>query len=105
MARPSWMARWCRMVAIAQDGTALGVWLLEGSGLPGLPALAEVAERALEARRAGGRLVLDAATSELAELIELAGLPVEVRRQAEGREQSLGVDEVEEEGHLGDPTI
>jgi hypothetical protein len=57
----------------------------------------------LEAGRAGYRITLGRAPDELAELVELAGLSevlgLEPRRQAEQREQPLGV---EEEGQLPD---
>jgi len=43
------------------------------------------------------------ASSEMAELLALAALPVEVQRQPEGGEEALGVEEVEEEVHPGDP--
>ena len=57
----------------------------------------------LAARRMGLDLRLNVVSRELRELIELAGLTqvlgVEPRRQAEEREQRVGV---EEEGELGD---
>ena len=58
----------------------------------------------LEARRAGYAIVVAGAPRELAELIELAGLSevlgLEPRREAEEREERLGV---EEERDLADP--
>jgi hypothetical protein len=39
---------------------------------------------------------------ELLELVDLAGLVVEVQREAEGGEQAILVEEREEEAHLGD---
>lgn len=60
----------------------------------------------LEARRLGLELRLVEASDELLELVDLAGLVVvlgvEPRRQAEEREERLGV---EEERQLGDPTL
>jgi hypothetical protein len=58
----------------------------------------------LAARRLGCDLRLQRASAELAELVDFMGLAevlrVEVRRQAEQREECLGV---EEEGELDDP--
>ena len=58
----------------------------------------------LLARRGGFEIRVRAASPELRELISLAGLDVvlgvEPRREAEEREERLGV---EEEGQLGDP--
>ena len=60
----------------------------------------------LAARRRGQRLQLRHASDELRRLIAFAGLSevlrVEPRRQAEEREQRLGV---EEERELDDPTL
>ena len=58
----------------------------------------------LLARRGGFEIRVRAASPELRELISLAGLDVvlgvEPQREAEEREERLGV---EEEGQLGDP--
>jgi anti-anti-sigma regulatory factor len=60
----------------------------------------------LEARRRGERLELHGASDELRDLIVFVGLGdvlrVEPRRQAEEREEGLGV---EEEGELGDAAV
>ncbi len=60
----------------------------------------------LAARRKGLDLRLHVVSRELRDLIELAGLTqvlgVEPRRQAEEREQRVGV---EEEGELGDAIV
>ena len=60
----------------------------------------------LAVRRKGADLRLHVVSRELRELIELAGLTqalrVEPRRQAEQREQRVGV---EEEGELGDAIV
>ena len=60
----------------------------------------------LAARRAGYRIDVTAAPDDVVELIELAGLAetlgVEPRRQAEEREERLGV---EEEGELDHPPV
>lgn len=80
----------------------MATWVLEGDGPPDLAAVDSIAKQALAATRAGGRLVLAQVAPALRELLALAGLPVEVQGETERREQALGVEEVEEEGHLGD---
>lgn len=42
-------------------------------------------------------------TPEMTELLDLAGLGVEVQRQAERGKEPLGIEGMEEEGELGDP--
>jgi hypothetical protein len=60
----------------------------------------------LAAKRCGGGLQVCAASDDLLDLIEFAGLGdvlgVEPRRQPEEREQGLGV---EKEGELPDPPV
>jgi hypothetical protein len=53
---------------------------MEGCGCPDLGAVDQLARFALTAGRRGERLVLHDVSPELAELLELAGLPVEVQR-------------------------
>ena len=62
----------------------------------------EVARLALWAGRDGGSVVLSEVSPELDELLELSGLRVEMRWQAEGGEETLVVEQVEEEAHPGD---
>jgi hypothetical protein len=93
---------WGRVTVTGPDGTELVRCVLAGPGDPGLAAVDIVAGLALLARRHRGRMVLTDASSALRELLELAGLPIEVQRQAERREQPLGVQEREEEMHGGD---
>jgi hypothetical protein len=65
-----------------------------------------LARAALNARRFGARLRVVNETRELEELIALAGLDEVLfggrRREAEQREESLGV---EEGGEAGDPSV
>lgn len=72
-------------------------------GAAGLGTVDAVARVSLMARRQGWRMVLHPGSGELRALLELAGLGVEVQGQAEHGEEPLGVQEEEEEGHLGDP--
>ena len=71
-----------------------------------LDAVEALARLQLAARRKGLDLRLHVVSRELRDLIELAGLTqvlgVEPRRQAEEREQRVGV---EEEGELGDAIV
>jgi anti-anti-sigma regulatory factor len=71
-----------------------------------LAAVEALARLQLAARRKGLDLRLHVVSRELRDLIELAGLTqvlgVEPRRQAEEREQRLGV---EEEGELGNAIV
>ena len=71
-----------------------------------LDAVEALARLQLAARRKGHHLRLHVLSRELRDLIELAGLTqvlgVEPRRQAEEREQRLGV---EEERELDDPAV
>jgi hypothetical protein len=83
---------WCRMMALGADGRATGLWVVRGRGRPDLQTIDSIARRALEATRAGGRLVLWDVAPNLRELLELVPLPVlldgtvEAGGQPEGRE-------------------
>jgi hypothetical protein len=74
--------------------------------VPCLATVDALARVQLVARRLGYDLRLERAPHELVELIELVGLAdvlrVEPERQAEEREDRLGV---EEEGELDDPAL
>jgi hypothetical protein len=93
---------WCRVTLIGADGTEVAHSTLEGPGAPDLLALDQVAHLALVAARAGGAVVLSDVSPDMGDLLDLSGLGVEVQRQAEGREESLGVQREEEERHGGD---
>lgn len=99
------MQRWCRLVARAVDGTNCEERDLAGRGTPGIAVVDVVARAALRAARAGNHLLVADAVEAVVELLELAGLAgvVEVQRQPEGGEQPVGVEDVQEERHLGDP--
>ncbi len=85
------MGRWCRITIV-----------LEGPGAPDLAAVDDLARWQLLGHRLGGRVVVDQVAPQMTQLLELAGLGVEVQWQAEGWEQPIVVQQVEEEGHLGD---
>jgi hypothetical protein len=83
---------------IAADGSVLGTHVLAGKGLPDLAAVDDVARLQLSATRLGGGIVLVAAVAALRELLDLAGLSVEMRGEAEEGEDRRGVQEHVEPG-------
>jgi len=93
---------WCEVTCRGADGSVLAACVLEGRGAPDLEAVDDVARLALFASRAGGRVVLTRVAPALRELLDLAGLRVEMEGQAEGGEEPLGIEEIEEEAHLDD---
>ncbi len=95
----------CRVRVERRDGTVVGDRTLHGFGEPDLDTLDAVARLLLAARRAGERIVVIDAVPALLELLELAGLRVEASGQAEAGEDLTGVEQVEEEAHLGDATV
>jgi hypothetical protein len=96
------MQRWCRVTVLEPDGTVRVQHILEGPRIPDVGSVEEVARLALWAGRDGGAVVLSEVAPELDELLELSGLRVEMRWQAEGGEEPLVVEHVEEEAHPGD---
>ena len=93
---------WCTVTLVGPDGLALASWALEGPGPPDLDAVGDVARLALVAGRAGGTIVLSDLCVELRGLLDLAGLCVEMGREAEGREQPFRIHGGEEEVHPRD---
>jgi hypothetical protein len=69
---------WCQMALIGPGGAVLATRRLCGVGAPGIEAVDDVARLALAAARLGGRVVMGEVSPEMAELLELAGLGVEV---------------------------
>ena len=66
--------------------------VVEGAEPPDLTTVEAVARLAVVARRMGWRLRLAPPTARLEELLELAGLCVEVGREPEGGEEPFGVE-------------
>jgi hypothetical protein len=93
---------WCRVLVVGADHTALACHQLGGPGPPDIGAVDDVARLALQARRLGGRIVLSDVSPALRALLNLAGLRVEMEREAEGGEEPLGVERGQEELHPGD---
>jgi hypothetical protein len=78
--------RWCRVTMMGSDGEPIAAGELEGPGAPDLGAVDDLARLALLAKRLDAHLRLAQVTPQLADLLELAGLPelgVEVERQPE----------------------
>jgi hypothetical protein len=87
---------------VRPDGTVLADWVFAGAGAPTLGAVDDVARLALLATRLGCRIALAEVSPAMRELLDLAGLRVEVQGQAELGEEPLGVQERQEEVHPGD---
>jgi len=96
------LERWCRVTVFGPDGGVLSDQVLQGRGAPDLGAVDEIARQTLRATRIEGRIAISDVSPEMEELLELAGLGVEVKRQAELGEESLGIQERQEETHLRD---
>jgi hypothetical protein len=96
------LERWCRITIVDADGSVMGSSVLEGQGGPDLGTVDDIARLALVAARLGGSVVLDDVSPAMRELLELAGLCVEVERKAEFGEEPLGVQEGQEEIHPRD---
>lgn len=94
--------RWCRVQLIGPDGDPLGCYPFGGPDGPDLRVVDELARLDLLTARLGARIELIDVVPALRELLDLAGLGVEMERQAKSREQPLGVEEVQEEVHGGD---
>jgi len=97
--------RWCRVAVVGPDGTEAACCDLEGKGSPGLGTVDQVAYLALLARRLEGHITLGEVSPSLRELLELGGLYLEMEGQAELGEETLGIQQGEEEAHLGDPPL
>ena len=95
--------RWCRVTVRGADGAVLGGFALEGPCDPDLGAVDALARVALQAARLGGGITLSDVAPALRELLELAGLGVEVAGQAEVGEERTAVVDRQEEAHPGDP--
>src|ERR1700722_862131 len=96
------MATWCRVTMVGRDGVAMASCLLEGPVAPDMGAVDRGARLALMAKRLGGGVVLTDVCADLRALLELIGLGVEMEGEPERREETLGVQQVQEEHHSGD---
>lgn len=97
------LQRWCRVTVVGPDGTVAASCELDGPGSPGIGAVDDVARLALLASRLGGGITLAEVSPAMQELLELAGLCVEMEGQAEFGEEPPGIEQREEVIHPGDP--
>jgi len=98
------LQRWCRVTLVGPDGAVVARCELDGPGSPGLGVVDDVARLALLASRLGGGITLAEVSPAMRELVELAGLCLEMEGQAELGEEPLGIQQREEEIHPGDPS-
>jgi len=94
--------RWCRVAVVDGHGAELRWCVLEGHGAPDLATVDDVARLGLLAVRLGGAVVLADVSPRLRELLELAGLAVEMEGQTEVAEEPLGRHQGQEEAQAGD---
>jgi hypothetical protein len=74
---------WCRVRFTDRHGSVVGGCLLGGCGDPDLGTVEAIARLALVAKRRGGCVVLSEVRDDLARLLDLSGLPVDVQWQPE----------------------
>jgi hypothetical protein len=85
---------------VSPAGFVLARWRL--TGFPDIEMVDALARLALWAKKGGAVLSLDELSTEMRELLELAGLAVEMEREAEGTEE-LRAEQREEAVDPGDP--
>ena len=79
--------------------------MIGGPGRPDISTVGRLARMALLAAREDGRLALSDVSPHLGELLDLAGLGVEMQWEPEVGEEVLRIEEGEEEAHLGDGPV
>lgn len=77
------MQRWCRVTLAAPDGTVVASCVLEGAVRPDLRVVDDIAQQALLAARLGIGIRLSEVAPALRELLELAGLDLEMEGETE----------------------
>jgi hypothetical protein len=92
----------CNVTVAGADGAVIAEAAMLGPGNPDLEALDVLSLLALHARRRGIALVLAGGTPALLALAEMSGLAGEMVGEAERGEQTLRVEQGQEEAHLGD---
>jgi hypothetical protein len=93
---------WCRVTLLGVDGTAVAWWVLDGPGAPDLGAVDEVARLKLMVGRVGGSVALTDLSPAFRELLDLAGIRVEVEGKPELGEESFDIQMHQEQVHPGD---
>lgn len=83
--------RWCRVTILGPDARPVASWDLAGPGDPDLDAVDRLGRLVLTGRRVGHAVVVSEVSPAMGELLELAGLGVEVQGQTEGGEEPLGI--------------
>ena len=78
---------WCRVRVVERGGTEAARYSLEGYGDPDITAVDVVARLGLLAGRLDQTLVLEDLSEAMAQLLDLAGLDVDVEGQTEGRKE------------------
>src|SRR5262245_13025246 len=94
--------RWCRVRVTLCDGTPVADCVVEGHGAPTVTAIDCLARIALTAKRRGAAFRLTDVSPEMAQLLALSGLSVEMQWQPEVGKQPLGIQHGEEEAHRRD---
>lgn len=89
---------WGWVSVVGVDGTTLATRALRGQGRPDLGIVDDLGRLQVRARRLGAHVVVETACSSLLELLELAALPIEVRRQPEHGKDRRRVQEGIERG-------
>ena len=98
---PDWQW-WCRLRVVVPDGTTWDLGMVGGRRAPDIGTVDRLAHLALLAARAGCKLALSDVSPHLGELLDLAGLGIEMQWEPEGGEEALRIEEGEEEAHVGD---
>jgi hypothetical protein len=84
---------WAVVEIVGPDGTVLGTIVADGPGRPDMAAVDDLARTQLMAKRLGGRAVVKTASPFFLELLDLAGLAVEVERQPKEGENGGRIEE------------
>lgn len=71
---------WCQVALVDAEGAVLARWAMAGESNPNIEAVDLIARWVVIARRASAEVRIENACPEMEELLELAGLPVEVVR-------------------------
>ena len=96
---------WCHVSVVGLDGAELFERDLVGTNAPDMETVDQLARLTLLADRLRGHIVVTELADELRQLLELAGLTVEMQRQTEARKESFGLQMGQEEAHPDDSTI
>ena len=93
---------WCRVTFVGNDGAVLAGVVLEGADVPDLRVVDQVARLALLAKRLTVDIVVSDVSPALQGLLALTGLCVVMEGQPKLGEQTLRLQQSQEERHPGD---